>query len=860
MSLLDLSSRRRAPKQSWDEHACPSSSSKTGSKSHHPLNTMSLRKGATFQSPKSPSSPVDDPILDIRSLPRRSPTSPDTLKDIVAASDDFEPTDESRATDIINEIARLTGSSEKDALPVPQFLVDHAAAGSDLRRSWQNARAADPKDKAAASKQPQVHVSHDHLSDSGLGASISEQRNHFFNDFFNFILANYITARSDSVYSHTTSSWCAINKSSGSSGEHSAGTGLSDHAVKKIHDIILLPILSDDKFEHYHPLVRDIPQRIGEKKITCLRDLEKTIVFLAPVSTNFADGEKVLAECFLLAKSRAKSARSYLNFCRTSIQHIHTAVEHLNDRDLRRPTDKPYTNNYFVDLVAQVRQYACLMAASRQKQLEGQQLDKNDFSALVSLLTQTSTCSDLLTQYIRNEKLHLRGGATENGQPVELVREKDGEVIPINAPRKEVDLNADYDEEVERTMARKRKCDIGKVEYRYCRECGKSFTRHCDLAKHEKTHSRPFKCDKKDCKYNDLGWPTQKELERHTNDKHNHTPALYRCLFAKQTGCPYTSKRESNCKQHMEKAHGWEYVRSKSRKGPSLVPTVDDTSAGTMPTPSSAIPSLSTPQSAFTPSPLEFGGDDLSNAAQMQTPSSGLFPTDVSPITNNFDGGLNSRMPNSNLFGFENFNQPLQQPVQSSMQESSNERRHSEDMFDTFFEPSMESSVPASAWDLNMDDMEMDMPLTTPPEEFFNNHYTNAQQPTPALTDMHFDLAGQGGDLNFGSAFPGAPNVTNNLSPAYSHDLMATNSHNSLQLPGTDTVPSDDFTLFGDELGPPGGGNSGAAGRMFPELNIGGQFQNSGGLFDGAETDPNFPGDFDLKMFPGANNDADEQQ
>lgn len=45
------------------------------------------------------------------------------------------------------------------------------------------------------------------------------------------------------------------------------------------------------------------------------------------------------------------------------------------------------------------------------------------------------------------------------------------------------------------------------------------------------------------------------------NDKHSATPSLYKCQYHP---CPYESKRESNCKQHMEKAHGWAYIRSKN--------------------------------------------------------------------------------------------------------------------------------------------------------------------------------------------------------------------------------------------------------------------------------------------------------
>lgn len=94
-----------------------------------------------------------------------------------------------------------------------------------------------------------------------------------------------------------------------------------------------------------------------------------------------------------------------------------------------------------------------------------------------------------------------------------------------------------------------------------CPDCTKVFARPCDLNKHSKSHTRPYKCQHSDCKYADLGWPTLKELERHNNDKHSLNPIIYACEYE---GCEYESKRESNCKQHMEKAHGWLYTRSKS--------------------------------------------------------------------------------------------------------------------------------------------------------------------------------------------------------------------------------------------------------------------------------------------------------
>ena len=88
-------------------------------------------------------------------------------------------------------------------------------------------------------------------------------------------------------------------------------------------------------------------------------------------------------------------------------------------------------------------------------------------------------------------------------------------------------------------------------------------------SKHEKTHSRPWKCSESSCKYHDYGWPTEKERDRHVNDKHSSSPSMFKCQYRP---CPYESKRESNCKQHMEKAHGWAYVRSKNNGKTSKKP------------------------------------------------------------------------------------------------------------------------------------------------------------------------------------------------------------------------------------------------------------------------------------------------
>ena len=154
------------------------------------------------------------------------------------------------------------------------------------------------------------------------------------------------------------------------------------------------------------------------------------------------------------------------------------------------------------------------------------------------------------------------------------------------------------DEDLLHSMARRKKSEQAAVKQsQRCSECDKEFKRPCDLTKHEKTHSRPWKCNEPSCKYSQYGWPTEKERDRHVNDKHSVAPAMYKCKFRP---CPYESKRESNCKQHMEKAHGWAYVRSKNNGKSTKKPN----KAGKTP----PTPHMTTPGShIFDASGSEFG-------------------------------------------------------------------------------------------------------------------------------------------------------------------------------------------------------------------------------------------------------------
>ena len=75
-----------------------------------------------------------------------------------------------------------------------------------------------------------------------------------------------------------------------------------------------------------------------------------------------------------------------------------------------------------------------------------------------------------------------------------------------------------------------------------------------------KTHDRPHKCPVPTCNYHSQGFSAEKDRDRHYHDKHDKNAPKKLCSY----NCGYSSPRESNVKQHMEKAHGYHYIRTKT--------------------------------------------------------------------------------------------------------------------------------------------------------------------------------------------------------------------------------------------------------------------------------------------------------
>lgn len=357
---------------------------------------LPLRKSSTFHSPTSPPSQEDDPILNIPLLPRRSPTCPKDLEDAVAAG-------EKRVAQLIGVVDRSLSGLENfssnsqetlcaEDLPVPRFMIDaHVRDFDDMD--------IDQLADHESHLQRYQNVAHKHhASDSGIGSTVTDSEESLSGKSAGMKPAlppySLCTIKAYTCEAHIKSEPnevpCAIHEiQSGINGSTILNAALkpgiqhalSEYACRQIQKHIILPIVQESSLKSFHPLVTGIPYRVGRKEITCLRDLEKVLLWLAPVSGSYHAWKMEFCSCFGSgAKKWSVSRASFIKFCETSIQCIHTTVDYLNESDQRRPTDRPYTNGYFLDLTEQVRQYAAMITASREQMAVGREPTENDYT------------------------------------------------------------------------------------------------------------------------------------------------------------------------------------------------------------------------------------------------------------------------------------------------------------------------------------------------------------------------------------------------------------------------------------------------------------------------------------------------
>lgn len=735
---------------------------------------MSLSKATTFHVPSSPPSD-NDPVLSIAHLPRRSSTASKTL------------------------LALMLGKEQEVVDSIASF--EEQFSGSTARWSDKNFKSSGSRRQLERRSPLDIDglkgakVSHEHLSDSGLGTSISSadsplrSANQDVESAADRLLllgvaSDRTTSETDQAsvkpgkvtaegpeISKTNNRPRSIHSSSTSQPANSALTksaspqnntllsrsGLGRFATKKIKEFVFEPIYQEEEFEFFHPLAHSLEDKVRRKSIKCLRDLEKSLVF-EPLTF-------------------ATSPFAFRRFAEFSVQLVLDTYPHLTEPEQRRSTDRPYDNGYFLDLVQQVSRLAGQIGAHR----ESGETDEMGPSA--------------------DDRVTLEGGMAETGNIAELVRwDREGKAWSMRTgelyePAAGIKRSSSFlEDDIERSMARRKKG--AEPLSMTCSDptCDKVFTRKCDLAKHEKTHSRPFKCTEPTCKYHEMGLPTEKERDRHVNDKHSANPHFYHCSY-----CPFKTKRDSNCKQHMEKKHGWTYDRVKGNGRTKTGGTPHSTPMATPET-----PSMSTPVSVDYSSVHESTAPNSTMATPMeqaldQFPEPHLGSTTPVHLGGSLFGATTMPMPatESAYYSPQNYQNGLVATPYSAMS-TITEQQVSAEEFDMYVSSNMHVPTYSNAYG-------MTSPLTPPDYDMKMNPNTYNMPMTPASSgnlapgsrNHSVSFTTPLSDLNSGLAqtispqFPLEDDMMEFAGPMFENSQFA-------HADGSD-LPMNDFDLFGSD-------------------------------------------------------------
>lgn len=165
----------------------------------------------------------------------------------------------------------------------------------------------------------------------------------------------------------------------------------------------------------------------------------------------------------------------------------------MNDRDQRRPSDRPYTNGYFLDLVEQMNQYAAMIGSARQARASSDSRKGENTLEYSSYVPRFNFLHCTYLPINSGEELVLEGGLSITGRPAELVRRRKGTAISLKTgepyvepkptmPTMKRSLSLESgDDSAMRSMARRKKNEPPMNIDKKCDHCNKRFRRPCDL-------------------------------------------------------------------------------------------------------------------------------------------------------------------------------------------------------------------------------------------------------------------------------------------------------------------------------------------------------------------------------------------
>lgn len=232
------------------------------------FHNMSLQKGQTVHAGSQPDNQLFDGIDGARSgspsSPLRSTTCPQSLEELLIGAG------ERRAADLLNRVDKAIATQSKlalgNVLSDPDVLPASAFDGEQ-------------SDEREESKSRPRSQKRSHSSDSGIGSSVESVSGKS---------TRTGTAPHECAISRVTPDlYITVGPSTKVTIEEPsspAERGLSEYAKDQIHKHIVKPILREPSLKEFHSLIKDVPRRIGNKEIHTLRELERALIFVAPVS------------------------------------------------------------------------------------------------------------------------------------------------------------------------------------------------------------------------------------------------------------------------------------------------------------------------------------------------------------------------------------------------------------------------------------------------------------------------------------------------------------------------------------------------------------------------------------------------
>ena len=231
-----------------------------------PPSNRRLKRGETFH-PRNTSSSERDPIVSFQKLPRRSPTCPKALEAIAAGQDRMSKI----LSQFENDIPKKHTQNHQNDPPIPRAYLqrhtDHRAP--EVRRA---------SDATSSQAKPQkVLHTHCHASDSGLGTSICSNEEN-------------ASTRAKSTFNHllrlvflSCTDFLLVDLVDGRTNTDSV-RGLSQHGRVEVEKWVFTPLLTRHSLFPYRSIVQEVREQVETDKLRNLRDIEKSITSLAPVS------------------------------------------------------------------------------------------------------------------------------------------------------------------------------------------------------------------------------------------------------------------------------------------------------------------------------------------------------------------------------------------------------------------------------------------------------------------------------------------------------------------------------------------------------------------------------------------------